>query len=83
MISMVRIIRSRHLKTQLEFGKMLGVSRVTIGSYELGNSSPSNKMIEKLLELARQCNIECNAEDFLKKEKLSTKSVDMSVHGLI
>jgi hypothetical protein len=40
-------------------------------------------MIEKLLELARQCNIECNAEDFLKKEKLSTKSVDMSVHGLI
>lgn len=68
MVSPVKLIRRRLLLTQAQFAEKIGVSRVMIYSYELGHKAPSNKMIKKLLELAKENGIECNAEDFFKDE---------------
>ncbi len=69
MVSPVKSIRRRLLLTQEDFAKMIGVSRVMVSAYELGYKAPSNKMIRKLLDLAKETGVECHAEDFFKDTK--------------
>ena len=80
MISPVRKIRDGLLLTQLEFADLLKVSRMTISSYECGQSMPRVKMIKKLLALASENNIKISVSDFFVEDKeLSPKSGDKRV----
>lgn len=40
----IREIRTKHKLTQTEFGKLFGVQKSTVCSWEKGNSSPDDKI---------------------------------------
>lgn len=67
MTSPVKIIREKLLLTQTELGLQLGVSREMIWAYEKGKSMPRFSIIKKIIALARENDIEINAEDFFKE----------------
>ena len=64
MISQVKLIRQKLLLTQVEFAKLLGLSKQMINNYEAGRNKPSMVMIKKLMELCQEKGIEIKAEDF-------------------
>lgn len=69
MTSPVRKIREAMLLTQLEFSKLLKVSRPIISQYETGFHRPRYEIIKKLLILARENNLDISAEDFFLENK--------------
>ncbi len=69
MISPVKKMRESMLLTQLQFAELLGVSRMTISSYECGSSTPRYKMIKKLIAMALANKVEINVDDFFVDKK--------------
>ncbi len=64
MTAPVKKIRKALELTQNELAKMLGVRRQMIWAYEKGHSMPRVETAKKLLALAKENNIDINAEDF-------------------
>lgn len=69
MISPVKLIRQKLLMTQAEFAKILNMSKQMISNYENNLYCPSMSTIKKLVQIARDNNIEINMDDFFAKEK--------------
>lgn len=67
MTSPVKLLRKSLFMTQAEFAKKVGVSRMMIYAYELGHTLPGNKTIKRLMEIARENNVEIRVEDFFKE----------------
>lgn len=62
----IKILRVDHvLATQKQFGDMLGVSKITVGNWEIRKVMPSAKLCSKILELANEYNFDLTLEDIL------------------
>jgi transcriptional regulator with XRE-family HTH domain len=63
-MKMVRKIRLNLLMSQVEFGKLCGLTRQMVWRYETGRSYPSIEVIRFLLEKGRELGMNIKAEDF-------------------
>lgn len=64
MNSPVKRIRERLFLTQGQLADKLGICRQMVWAYEKGHSMPRFDVAKKLMALAKENNIEFNAEEF-------------------
>jgi len=83
MKSPFKAIRERLLLTQEEFGRGIGVSRVSVWSYECRGRVPRYEIMKAIIGLAASRGLDVTIDDFYsgaEGNKLPTETVDNLVY---